>query len=159
MLKAAPMGKLARSTEQQSLGPDRFTPSSVAVREHRNRERADRIIDQFVERFTEKDFFPDDGDDALFALLVQLPEWPAELSIRIHNENDEVLAVFLKGSDDSVVQNSIVLMQNGDAYVAPEDVPISAEEPLLHLVFSQLPAGSGLGMGGDFRAATVSLDE
>ncbi|KTB77403.1 dermonecrotic toxin domain-containing protein [Pseudomonas syringae] len=150
MLKAAPMGKLARSTEQQSLGPDRFTPSSVAVREHRNRERADRIIDQFVERFTEKDFFPDDGDDALFALLVQLPEWPADLSIRIHNENDEVLAVFLKGSDDRVVQNSIVLMQNGDAYVAPDDVPISAEEPLLHLVFSQLPAGSDLGMGGNF---------
>lgn len=57
MLKAAPMGKLARSNEQKSLGPDRFTPSTVAVREHRTRERADRIIDQFVERFTEKDFF------------------------------------------------------------------------------------------------------
>lgn len=150
MLKAAPRGKLARSTEQQSLGPDRFTPSSIAVREHRNRERADRIIDQFVERFTEKDFFPDDGDDALFALLVQLPEWPADLSIRIHNESDEVLAVFLKGSDDSVVQSSILLTLNADAYIAPDDVPISDDEPLLHLIFSQLPVGSDLGTGGNF---------
>ncbi|WP_440856457.1 dermonecrotic toxin domain-containing protein [Pseudomonas syringae] len=150
MLNAAPMGKLARSTEQQSLGPDRFTPSSVAVREHRNRERADRIIDQFVERFTEKDFFPDDGDEALFALLVQLPEWPADLSIRIHNENDEVLAIFLKGDDESVVQNSVVLMQNADAYIVPDNIPVADDEPLLRWVFSQLPVGSRVGMGGNF---------
>ncbi|RMU68848.1 hypothetical protein ALP24_05204, partial [Pseudomonas syringae pv. aptata] len=149
-MNAAPMGKLARSTEQQSLGPDRFTPSSIAVREHRNRERADRIIDQFVERFTEKDFFPDDGDEALFALLVQLPEWPADLSIRIHNENDEVLAIFLKGNDESVVQNSVVLMQNADAYIVPDNIPVADDEPLLRWVFSQLPVGSRVGMGGNF---------
>ncbi|KPY16880.1 hypothetical protein [Pseudomonas syringae group genomosp. 3] len=56
MLKAAPMGKLARSNEQKALGPDRFSPSTVAVREHRARERADRMIDQLVERFTEKNY-------------------------------------------------------------------------------------------------------
>ncbi|RMR07805.1 hypothetical protein ALP93_04812 [Pseudomonas syringae pv. helianthi] len=150
MLKAAPMGKLARSTEQKLLEPDRFVPSTVAVREHRSRERADRIIDQFVERFTEKNFFPDDGEEALFALLVQLPEWPADLSIRIQNENDEPLAVFLKGRDESLVQDSIVLMQSGDTYVVPDDVQVTDDEPLLHWVFSQLPAGSGVGMGGNF---------
>ncbi|MCK9692689.1 dermonecrotic toxin domain-containing protein [Pseudomonas syringae] len=150
MLKAAPMGKLALSKEQKLLGPDRFTPSTVAVREHRARERADRIIDQFIGRFTGKNFFPEGGEDALFALLVQLPDWPADLSIRIHNENDEVLAVFLKGSDESAVQGSIVLMQNADAYIVPDDVPVSNDEPLLHWVFSQLPAGSSLGMGGNF---------
>ncbi|MHB9508739.1 dermonecrotic toxin domain-containing protein [Pseudomonas amygdali] len=154
MLKAAPMGKLARSNEQKSLGPDRFTPSTVAVREHRTRERADRIIDQFVERFTEKDFFPEDGEDALFSLLVQLPDWPADLSIRIHNENDEVLAVFLKGSDESVVQDSIVLTQNVDAYIVPDNVQVADDEPLLRWVFSQLPAGSSVGMGGNFPGSS-----
>ncbi|KPC35785.1 Uncharacterized protein ABJ99_4197 [Pseudomonas syringae pv. cilantro] len=151
MLKAAPAGKLARSNEQKSFGSDRFSPSTVAVREHRARERADRIIDQFVERFAEKNYFPDDGDNALFALLVQLPEWPADLSIRVQNEDDEELAVYLKGHDESDIQNAVVLTLNADDdYVAPEGASLSGEEPLLHLIFSQLPRSSTLGMGGNF---------
>lgn len=151
MLKAAPMGKLARSNEQKALGPDRFSPSTVAVREHRARERADRMIDQLVERFTEKNYFPDDGESALFALLVQLPEWPAELMISVQNENGEDLALYLKGNDQSVVENTVVLMHDSDdAYVAPDGVSISDDEPLLNLVFSQLPVSSRLGMGGNF---------
>ncbi|KPW75356.1 dermonecrotic toxin domain-containing protein [Pseudomonas cannabina] len=151
MLKAAPMGKLARSNEQKTLGPDRFSPSTVAVREHRARERADRIIDQFVEHFMEKNYFPDDGDNALFALLVQLPQWPAELMISVQNENGEDLALYLKGYDESVVENTVVLMHSGDdAYVAPDGASISDDEPLLSLVFSQLPVSSTLGMDGNF---------
>ncbi|EKG30126.1 dermonecrotic toxin domain-containing protein [Pseudomonas avellanae] len=158
MMKAAPMGKLARSNEQKALGPDRFSPSTVAVREHRARERADRMIDQFVERFTEKNFFPDDGESALFALLVQLPEWPAELMISVQNENGEDLALYLKGNDQSVVENTVVLMHDGDdAYVAPAGVSISDDEPLLNLVFSQLPVSSTLGMGGNFPGSNSAV--
>ncbi|KPB74064.1 dermonecrotic toxin domain-containing protein [Pseudomonas cannabina] len=151
MLKAASLGKLARSNEQKALGPDRFSPSTVAVREHRARERADRMIDQFVERFTEKNYFPDDGESALLALLVQLPQWPAELMISVQNESGEDLALYLKGRDESVVENTVVLMHSGDdAYVAPDGASISDDEPLLSLVFSQLPVSSTLGMDGNF---------
>jgi len=151
MLKAAPAGKLASTYQQKSLQRKLFTPSSVAIREHRKRERADRIIDQFVQRFTEKDFFPDDSDSALFALLVQLPEWPADLSIRILDDAGEAIAIYLKGSDESVVRHSVVLTESGDKeYTAPGDIPVAEEEALMVLLFQQLGVGSRLGLGGDF---------
>ena len=155
MSKAAPMGKRARSLDGQSLGPKQFTPSTVAIREHRAREGADRLIDQIVERFAVKNDFPDDGDHAVFALLVQLPEWPADLSIRVQNEREEVLAVYLKGKNESDIQNAVVLTLNEDKdYVAPEGTVLSDEEPLLHLIFSQLPGNSTLGMGGNFPGSS-----
>ncbi|TFZ33571.1 hypothetical protein EWW49_30275, partial [Pseudomonas syringae] len=138
--------KLALAKDRRVLGPDRVTASTVAGRERRARERADRVIGECIGRFAEKDVFPDGGEDALFALLVQLPDWAAELSIRSHNENDEVLAVFLKGSDARAVQGSIVLMQNADAYVVPDGVPVSNDVPLLQWGFSQLQAGSSVGL-------------
>lgn len=151
MLKAAPLGKLALSYAQQSMGKKEFLPSAIAIREHRARERADRIIGQFIDRFREKDYFPDGDDSALFALLVQLPDWPAELSINVLDEDGEPLAIYLKGSDERVIQSRVVLAQSGeDGYTAPDDVVVADEEPLLHLLFRQLPAGSSLGLGGDF---------
>ncbi|RMT79590.1 dermonecrotic toxin domain-containing protein [Pseudomonas viridiflava] len=151
MLKAAPLGKLAVSYDQQSLGTKWFSPSTVAVREHRARERADRITEQFVTRFKERDYIPDGGDNALFALLVQLPDWPADLSINVVDEDGEPLAIYLKGRDGRVVRHTILLAQSGDdSYVAPGNVSVSDEESLLQLVLSQLPAGSTLATGGDF---------
>ncbi|WP_024646237.1 dermonecrotic toxin domain-containing protein [Pseudomonas syringae] len=151
MLKALRAGKLAQSHDELYSGTPEFTPSTIAIREHRARERADRLIDQFVERFPEKDYFPEGGDSALFALLVQLPQWPTDLIIRVQNENAGILALYLKGSDESAARHTIVLTQSGDdAYIAPLGVSISSEESLLHLIFNQLPAGSSLGMGGNF---------
>ncbi|PYD06868.1 hypothetical protein DND62_32150, partial [Pseudomonas syringae pv. pisi] len=47
--------------------------------------------------------------------------------------------------------NTVVLMHSGDdAYVAPDGASISDDEPLLSLVFSQLPVSSTLGMDGNF---------
>ncbi|RMN25386.1 hypothetical protein ALQ62_00487 [Pseudomonas coronafaciens pv. zizaniae] len=151
MSRAAPAGKLARSYDQLDAGSHRFTPSTLAIREHRARERADRFVDQFIEHFPEKNYFPDGDDGALFALLVQMPEWPADLMLRVQSENDEVLALYLKGNDKSVARQTVVLTQSADdTYIAPDGVSIADEEPLLHLVFSQLPPSCTLGAGGNF---------
>nr|WP_239690221.1 DUF6543 domain-containing protein [Pseudomonas syringae] len=80
-----------------------------------------------------------------------MPEWPADLSISVQNEDGEELAVYLKGNDESDIQSAVVLTLNDDEdYVAPEGASLSGEEPLLHLIFSQLPRSSTLGMGGNF---------
>jgi len=38
--------------------PNTLTPSISAIREYRDRLQANRILDQFAERFTERNYFP-----------------------------------------------------------------------------------------------------
>jgi hypothetical protein len=128
-----------------------FTASVSALREHLARQQADRIIDQFATRFTEEDFFPEDGDTLLFAMLTQLPQWSADTEISIVDEDGEEIACYLKYNDASVIERTITLMQRDDGtYSALDQEPAVATESLFKLIFSQLPATSELGMGGDF---------
>lgn len=77
--------------------------------------------------------------------------------ISVQNENGEDLALYLKGYDESVVENTVVLMHSGDdAYVAPDGASISDDEPLLSLVFSQLPVSSTLAWAETFRQQQYS---
>lgn len=131
----------------------KYTPGAVSLREQRAREQADRTIKAFSERFTEKDFYPDDNEWPVFALLPQLAEWPADLSLRLVDEQNELIASWIKGADDSVIERSVILMQknNGD-YAAPgEDAP-SADGPetFFQLILRLLPTGVRLGAGGNF---------
>lgn len=132
---------------------NKFTPSAVSLREQRAREQADRTIKEFSERFTETGFFPDDNEWPVFALLPQLAEWPADLSLRLVDEQNELIASWIKGADDSVIERSVILVQknNGD-YAAPgEDAP-SADGPetFFQLILRLLPTGVRLGAGGNF---------
>ncbi|HEX8543670.1 MAG TPA: DUF6543 domain-containing protein [Pseudomonas sp.] len=128
-----------------------FSPSVMAIREHRTRLDADRIIDEFVERFTEKEFFPEGGDSVFFAMLTRLEHWPADVSIRIVDEDDDLLAIYIKGLDESRVQHSVVLvLGDEDEYVAQDQAQVSGDEALFQLIFKQLESGSRLGSGGNF---------
>lgn len=131
-----------------------FTPSVSALREHLARQQADRIIDQFATRFTEEDFFPEDGDTLLFAMLTQLLQWSADTEICIVDEDGEEIACYLKYNDASVIERTITLMQRDDGtYCARDEEPAVATESLFKLIFSQLPATSELGLGGDFHGS------
>ncbi|MDB5983181.1 MAG: hypothetical protein JWQ69_4196 [Pseudomonas sp.] len=137
----------------------KFTPSAVSIREQRAREQADRTIKAFSERFTEKGFFPEDDVQLVFALLPQLDEWPADVALRLINEQREVIATWTKGSDGSVIKRHVNLerMNNGD-YAALGDVPQSVNdlETLFQLILPLLPAGSGLGTGGNFAGSETT---
>jgi hypothetical protein len=136
----------------------KFTPSAVSLREQRAREQADRTIKAFSERFTEKDFYPQDDEWLVFALLPQLPEWPADLALRLINGR-EVIATWTKGSDGSVIKGNINLEQmNNGNYAALYGVPQSINDldTLFQLILPLLPASSQLGSGGDFPGSETT---
>lgn len=134
-----------------------FSPSNMAVREHQARTEADRIINEFVARFTEKDFFPEGGDGLLFGMLTQLSQWPADTSIRILDEDGNLLAVYMKGLDPSSIQRSVLLTINDkDEYVVADPAQLPEQEALFQLIFEQLEVGSALGYGGNFHGS-ISL--
>ncbi|WP_122664160.1 dermonecrotic toxin domain-containing protein [Pseudomonas viridiflava] len=146
-----PQGKpAAPSTSSNTEEPKRFTPSTVAILEHRARQQADEIMDQIVERFNEKNFLPDDGDGLLFAMLTCLPKWPGDTQIKILDGEGNEVACYLKGDDESIVNHSVMLVQRDDGtYAGVDNEPVPAEEPLLRLIFDQLPDSSELGYDDD----------
>jgi hypothetical protein len=138
---------------------NKFTPSAVSLREQRAREQADRTIEAFSERFTETGFFPDDNEWPVFALLPQLAEWPADLSLRLVDEQNELIARWIKGADDRVIKRSVILVQknNGD-YAAPGEnaQPVDASETFFQLILRLLPTDARLGVGDNFPGSTTT---
>ena len=126
------------------------TPSLSAIREHHARQQADRILDQFADRFTERDYFPFGGDGLLFAMLTQLPHWPADTELAIVDQEGGEIACYLKGSDAAVIEHSITLVQHLDGtYTGLADTNTYPAEPMLRGLFRQVPSDSDLGSGGD----------
>ena len=126
------------------------TPSLSAIREHHARQQADRILDQFADRFTERDYFPFGGDGLLFAMLTQLPHWPADTELAIVDQEGGEIACYLKGSDAAVIEHAITLVQHLDGtYTGLADTNTYPAEPMLRGLFRQVPSDSDLGSGGD----------
>ncbi|MET0123943.1 MAG: DUF6543 domain-containing protein [Pseudomonas caspiana] len=141
------------STPSTAEASNTFLPSISAVREHRARQHADRILDQFAERFTEKDFFPEGGDGLLFAMLTRLPQWPVDTQITVLDDGGEV-AGYLKDNDQSIALYAVVLVQQDDGtYSLNHNEPATGPESLFRLILGQLPASSGLGLGGNFHGS------
>jgi hypothetical protein len=128
-------------------------PSISAVREHRTRRHADRILDEFADRFTEKDFFPEGGDELLFAMLTRLPDWPADTQIKVLDDDGDV-AGYLKGNDENIALYAVVLvLQDDGTYSTTDDGARPGPESLFQVILNQLPASSSLGLGGDFHGS------
>ncbi|MDB6144096.1 MAG: hypothetical protein JWP80_3140 [Pseudomonas sp.] len=137
-------------------GQTKYLPSLVSLREQRAREHADRTIEAFSERFTEKGFFPQDDEGLVLALLPQLPDWPADLAIWLLNEYDELIGSWTKGVGSTVIGRSItlVLLSDGE-YAGLGDTPQSVNDPeaFFQRVLRLLPADLRLGTGGNFPGA------
>jgi hypothetical protein len=146
--------ELSENTTDPSDKPSGFMPSSVSAREQRAREQTDRTIDAFLEKFTEKGFFPQDSEAMVFSLLPQLSEWPANLQLKIVDENGDELATYLKGNDPRIILSSVSVVEDRyGEYVTSE---ADNEETLFKVIFDQLPPGSGLGLGGDFPGSSTT---
>jgi hypothetical protein len=146
------------SQQLHDVSPDAvtpFLPSSMAMREHLARMEADRVINEFIERFREHEFIPEGGEGLLFAMLTQLSQWPADTSIRIVDEDGTLLAVYMKGLDQGSIQRSVLLtISDENEYVVAEHAQLPEREALFQLIFDQLEAGSELGHGGNFHGST-----
>ncbi|KFE56059.1 dermonecrotic toxin domain-containing protein [Pseudomonas syringae] len=130
--------------------PTTFTPSISAIREYRDRRQANLILDQFAERFTERNYFPYGGDGLLFAMLTQLPHWPADTELSVVDEEGDEIACYLKGSDAADIQHAVTLVQHADgSYAGLGNTNTYIIEPMFHGLFRQIPANSELGSGGD----------
>jgi len=130
--------------------PNTLTPSISAIREYRDRLQANRILDQFAERFTERNYFPYGGDGLLFAMLTQLPNWPADTELSIVDDEGNEIACYLKGSDAADIEHYITLVQHADgSYTGLGNTNTYVIEPMFHGLFRQIPANSELGSGGD----------
>lgn len=126
------------TTSSGTQGAKTFTPSVSALREHRTRRQADRLLDQFAERFTVKDYFPEGGDGLLFATLVQLPHWPADTAISVVDELGHELAFYLKGDDGQVVQHEVALVLHDDGTYSGGSAVVAPDETLFRQLYIQL---------------------
>ncbi len=143
---AQPASATPSGTEAQRT----FKPSISSIREHIARRRADRILDQFAERFTEDNYFPEGGDGLLFAMLTWLPQWPVNMGIVVVDNEGETLASYLKGNDWMIVEQTITFVQRDDGtYSAPGSSFTYLTESLFWVLFSQIPSTSEIGRYGD----------
>lgn len=132
-----------------------FTPSVSSRREHRARLHADRLLDEFAERFTEEDFFPEGGDGLLFAMLTRLPQWPEDTSIVIEDGTGASVVSYLKGDDWEIVRHTITFVQHDDGgYSGPDNSQVYRSESLFQVLFSQIPSTSEIGLGSSDRSIT-----
>ncbi|WP_122664162.1 dermonecrotic toxin domain-containing protein [Pseudomonas viridiflava] len=140
----------ASATPSGSEAQRTFKPSISSIREHIARRRADRILDQFAERFTEDNYFPEGGDGLLFAMLTWLPQWPVNMGIVVVDNEGETLASYLKGNDWMIVEQTITFVQRDDGtYSAPGSSFTYLTESLFWVLFSQIPSTSEIGRYGD----------
>lgn len=130
--------------------PNTLIPSISAIREHRARKQANLILDQFAERFTERNYFPYGGDGLLFAMLTQLSHWPADTELSIVDDDGDEIACYLKGSDAADIEHAVTMVQHADgSYTGLGNTNTYIIEPMFHGLFRQIPANSELGSGGD----------
>uniref|UniRef100_UPI0026321965 dermonecrotic toxin domain-containing protein n=1 Tax=Pseudomonas sp. TaxID=306 RepID=UPI0026321965 len=132
--------------------PVSFIPSSVSAREQRAREQLDGTIDGFIEKFSEKGFYPLGFEEIIFSLLPQLTEWPLDLQLKVDSERGNTLATYLKGTDPSVIKNSVSVEQ--DRYGEYVTSTVADDEALFQSIFDQLPVSSRLGVGGNFQGSS-----
>jgi len=139
------------------------TPSLSAIREHHARQQADRILDQFADRFTQANYIPEGGDGLMFAMLAQLPKWPANTELAIVDDDGVEIACYLKGADASVIEHVITFVQHADGtYTGQGNTANYYIDPVLEFIFRKLPSGSELGHGGSdfgFRSRIIVVRE
>ncbi|MFJ3482774.1 dermonecrotic toxin domain-containing protein [Pseudomonas sp. NPDC090202] len=123
--------------------------------EQQQRTMADIAVAQLCARLPEKGFIPEKSP-LFFALLTQLPDWPADTALNIFDDTGNRLESYQKGGriEDIKQTVSITRLSNGEfVFVGDRRAGANNQEQLLELVLRQLPRDSRLGAGGDFPGA------
>ena len=120
----------------------------VNLVEATRRLQVDRIIEQLVSGFHRSGNMPAHAGSAILSLLTQLPTWPAEAIIHVHDQQDHLLESH--AVNDSATQ-AINLKRKDDGTYIALDAPntnVPTQESLFELIIRQQPTASTLGKEG-----------
>lgn len=120
----------------------------VNLIEASRRVQVDRVIEQLSKDFHRHGHMPAHAGSAVLSLLTQLPEWPKEAIIHLHDAQGDLLESHA-ASDSATLAINLKRRDDG-TYVALDapDTDVATQESLLELIIRQQPATSKLGKEG-----------
>ncbi|MGY2376967.1 NEL-type E3 ubiquitin ligase domain-containing protein [Pseudomonas sp. SDO524_S393] len=145
------MRNLLRSTGVSRTTLDRIWAGEappVNLIEASRRVQVDRVIEQLSSRFHRSGTMPAHADSAVLSLLTQLPGWPAESIIHVHDQRGHLIESHAANIDAA---RAINLKRKDDGtYIALDapDTTVATQDALFELILRQQPATSTLGKEG-----------
>ena len=113
---------------------------------------ADQLIERIISDFPMRAEMPLNADSAVFALLTQLPNWPADTLLDVFNPQRQLIETYGKDYQPGAALKHVELkrLEHG-GYVAKDDFTQGSAqaEQLFNLILDQLPATSTLGLEAD----------
>ncbi|WP_455827618.1 NEL-type E3 ubiquitin ligase domain-containing protein [Pseudomonas graminis] len=144
--------KMLRSTATTRTTLDDVWSAKTAVplnlTEGVRRLQVDRVIQQIIDDFPLRASLPTHADSAVFGLLTQLPDWPADLLLNIHDPQGQLIESYGPATAPSRTGNTLDLKRLDDgSYVALDEAGVAppGEEHLMQLIIARQPASSSLG--------------
>lgn len=124
-------------------------PAPINLTEGVRRLQADQIIEQLIKDFHLRGHMPPHADAAVLSLLTQVPGWPADVSINVHDRQGTLLESY--AANDNGLSHTIDLMRRDDGtygLLADPATSVPTREQLFELILTQQPAHSRLGKEG-----------
>ena len=152
VIPEADLEKMLRSTATSRTTLDDVwsgaTPAPLNLVEGVRRLQVDRVIQQVIDDFHQRASLPKHADSMLFCLLTQLPNWPADTLLNIHDPQGLLIESYGATTASSLTANTLALKRREDgSYVTLNDTSVApqGEEHLLQLIIAGQPAASNLG--------------
>lgn len=126
-------------------------PAPLNLIEGVRRLQADQTIQHIIERFNEPGYLPPHGDSIIFCLLTQLPDWPANTVLNVHDEHGVLIETYSPSAQPATRSTTVNLTRQEDGRYADADnqrLPPGTLDPLMRLIIRQQPATSALGKDG-----------
>ena len=134
-------------------------PIPGALADGVRRLRVEQMIKQIIADVPLRGEMPANADSAVFALLTQLPNWPADTVLDVYDQSAVKVESYGKDPQPGVDQRPIEIKRlDYGRYVARDDVTQGAAgvEQLFTLIVDQLPESSVLGREGRPAASKTS---
>lgn len=146
-------------TMLRSVAPTRATldavwagePAPVSLTEGVRRLQIDQVIRQLISDFHRRGHMPPHADSTVLCLLTQLPEWPANAVINVHDQRGQLLETYAKDEPVGSPQHPINLKRRDDGTYTELDASpttVISQEQLFELLIDGQPARSTLGNAG-----------
>lgn len=128
----------------------------VTLIEGVRRLQADQVIEQLIKDFHRRGHMPPHADGSVLCLLTQVPAWPADVRINVHNQHGRLIESY--AAADNGLTHRIELMRRDDGTYSRLTDPASsvpAQEQLFELILEAQPASSLLGREGSPHLTTA----
>ncbi|MBO0491728.1 NEL-type E3 ubiquitin ligase domain-containing protein [Pseudomonas sp. Marseille-Q1929] len=147
----AQVRNLLRSTAVPRATLDKIwagEPSPVNLIEAIRRVQIDRVIDQLTGGFHRHGDMPAHAGSAILSLLTQLPTWPSEAVIHVHDQQKNRIESYAAQENATLAIN--LKRKDDGTYIALDaaDTTVASQESLFELIIAQQPHTSTLGKEG-----------